>query len=152
MHAQLRRCYPWTARAPRLRRQWRTSCCSVGSASHEFYPVNGPHKTDEEIKELVRSANMGSQRDWEFITMLAGSFLDENAVLILGKLLGLPDIQIVHEDIAKSQLYDATEVPEEELGPLRPLSGETLGATPPELRALRGSCAPGQIIGGMHVV
>lgn len=75
-----------------------------------FYPIDVPHKTDAEIKELIQSAaGIGSQHDWELIILLAGAYMDDEAVYILGKLLGLPDIQIVQEDITGQCLVDARE-------------------------------------------
>lgn len=87
-----------------------------------FY--TGPHKTDEEIEELIKStAKIGSQGDWEILILLAGSFLDEHAVLILAKLLGLPNVQIVQE--VRTQLVDVV-TPADELGPPLPLGQNLL--------------------------
>lgn len=97
----------------------------ASATGQAFYPTNGPHKTDEEIEELIKStANIGSQGDWEILMLLAGCFLDEFAVLILAKLLGLPDIQIVQE--IGTQLVDAAVTPADELGPPLPLGQNLL--------------------------
>lgn len=56
--------------------------------------------------------------------LLTGSLLDENAVLILAKLLGLPNIQIVQE--LGTQVVDAAVTPAEELGPPLPLGPNLL--------------------------
>lgn len=92
-----------------------------------FYPVDSPPKTDEELAKLAKSdAVMDSQRDWDLVTVMDGSYLDENAVMIIGKkLFGLLGAQIVQEDSRTKRLFDAINAPEEELGAPRPL-GEHL--------------------------
>ncbi|CAN0431662.1 unnamed protein product [Ectocarpus sp. 12 AP-2014] len=91
-----------------------------------FYPVDRPPKTDKELVKLAKShAVMGSQRDWDLITVMEGSYLDEHAILIIGKLFGLPETGIVQEDERTERLFDVINAPEEELGAPRPL-GEYL--------------------------
>lgn len=98
----------------------------AAETGQSFYPVDRPSKTDEELAKLAKSdAQMGSQRDWDLVTVMDGSYLDENAILITGKLFGIPGAQIVQEDERTKRLFDAINAPEEELGAPRPL-GEHL--------------------------
>lgn len=91
-----------------------------------FYPVDRPPTADEDLAKLAESdAVMGSQRDWDIVTVMEGSFLDENAVMLIGELFGLPGAQIVQEDSRTKRLFDVINAPEEELGAPRPL-GEHL--------------------------
>lgn len=90
-----------------------------------FYPVDSPPKTDEELEKLAKSnADMGSQRDWDLVTAMEGSYLDENAVLVIGKLFGLSGTGIVQEDSRTKRLFNAISSPTELEAP-RPL-GEHL--------------------------
>lgn len=84
------------ARAPPLRKLIVEYAARTGQ---RLYPVDSPPKTDEELEKLAKSnADMGSQRDWDLVTAVEGSYLDENAVLVIGKLLGLLGTGIVQED------------------------------------------------------
>lgn len=71
------------------------------------------------------AAKIGSKRDWNYIMLLVGGFLDDIAVVLTGKLFGL-QVQIVQENNNTQRLYDATEAPTEELGAPRPLGQHSL--------------------------
>lgn len=97
----------------------------AAKTGQRFYPVDLPRKTDEELAELAKSnVGMGSQRDWDLVTVMEGSYLDENAILIIGKLFGLSGTGIVQEDSRTKRLFNAIPDPSELQAP-RPL-GEHL--------------------------
>ncbi|CAN0414867.1 unnamed protein product, partial [Ectocarpus sp. 13 AM-2016] len=54
---------------------------------------------------------MGSQRDWDLVTVMEGSYLDEHAVLVIGKLFGLSSTGIVQEDSRTKRLFNAISSP-----------------------------------------
>lgn len=72
-----------------------------------FYPSAGPTRTDEEIDESLRSAGqIRSHSEWELVVRKLYSYLDDEAVCILRKIFGLPDTQVVQEDITGQCLVD----------------------------------------------
>ena len=63
-----------------------------------FYPTAGFARTEEEIEDLAVSGGaICSDPEWDFVMLHARGQIDDEAVMILGKMLGLLDFAVLEE-------------------------------------------------------
>lgn len=77
-----------------------------------LYPVNGPVRTEEQLRELFRGGEIRTDGEWELAHLKKDSYFCEEGARLLGELLGLHGTTVVQEcdtglfDVKSGELTD----------------------------------------------
>lgn len=83
----------------------------------KFYPDDGPVRTDEDLRELLRFGKIKSHGEWEFVHLNINGFFDEEGVRLAGELFELLDTRVVMEGRTGKRLVDVNAVELPNSGP-----------------------------------